>query len=111
MEKKGLTLSERVKKELEGFDHRKEYVCDGTNGLSPQRHKVLVGKISNLIADMTLAGATEDELIKVVKYSMVAIDALRYNLDYKKAADDLNYSKFYKKYSSFERRKRDGGNA
>lgn len=34
-----------------------------------------MGKISNLITDMTLKGATQDELARAVRHSMVVIDA------------------------------------
>lgn len=34
-----------------------------------------MGVISNLITDMTLRGADEDELARAVKHSMVVIDA------------------------------------
>ena len=43
-----------------------------------------MGEISNLITDMTLAGATEPELARAVKHSMVVIDAAKHELDYKK---------------------------
>lgn len=48
-----------------------------------KRRQMAVGRISNLISDMTIAGATEDELRKAVEYSKAVLnkdvddDALR----------------------------------
>lgn len=47
-----------------------------------------MGKISNLITDMTLKGATEPELAKAVRHSMVVIDAEKHKLDYKQSEID-----------------------
>ena len=33
-----------------------------------------MGKVSNLITDMTLKGATQDELARAVRHSMVVIE-------------------------------------
>ena len=44
-----------------------------------------MGVISNLITDMTLRGADEDELARAVKHSMVVIDAEKHKLDYKRS--------------------------
>lgn len=58
-----------------------------------------MGKISNLITDMTLSGgATEDELARAVRHSMVVIDAEKHKLDYKKSEMDNNISVLKKKY-------------
>lgn len=42
-----------------------------------------MGKVTNLIADMTVRGANSDELARAVKHSMVVIDSEKHNLDYK----------------------------
>ena len=44
-----------------------------------------MGVISNLITDMTLRGASEEELARAVKHSMVVIDAEKHKLDYKRS--------------------------
>lgn len=44
-----------------------------------------MGVISNLITDMTLQGADEDQLARAVKHSMVVIDAEKHGLDYKRS--------------------------
>lgn len=41
-----------------------------------------MGIISNLIADMTLGGANEEEITRAIKHSMVVIDTEKHKLDY-----------------------------
>jgi predicted transcriptional regulator len=57
-----------------------------------------MGKASNLITDMTLRGATQDELAKAVRHSMVVIDAEKHKLDYKQSEIDNNITSLKKKY-------------
>lgn len=57
-----------------------------------------MGVISNLITDMTLKGATEDELARAVRHSMVVIDAEKHNLNYKQSYEDNGIAALKKKY-------------
>ena len=57
-----------------------------------------MGKISNLITDMTLLGADENELARAVRHSMVVIDAEKHKLDYKASEKDNNIAALKKKY-------------
>ena len=57
-----------------------------------------MGIISNLITDMTLGGATTDELARAVKHSMVVIDAEKHKLDYKQSELDNGIAALHKKY-------------
>lgn len=45
-----------------------------------------MGMVSNLITDMTIKGASPEELTRAVKHSMVVIDAEKHGLDYKRSA-------------------------
>ncbi len=47
-----------------------------------------MGRISNLITDMTVKGASPDELARAVRHSMVVIDAEKHKLDYKQSEID-----------------------
>jgi hypothetical protein len=47
-----------------------------------------MGKISNLITDMTIKGATQDEIARAVRHSMVVIDAEKHKLDYSQSFQD-----------------------
>lgn len=94
-------------KQLEGFDPKVEYGGTEINGKYYRNGKeypkmkntgTQMGVISNLITDMTLLGATDDELARAVKHSMVVIDAEKHKLDYKASEIDNNISALKKKY-------------
>lgn len=57
-----------------------------------------MGIVSNLITDMTLRGATPDELARAVRHSMVVIDAEKHKLDYKQSAEENAIASLKKKY-------------
>lgn len=57
-----------------------------------------MGKISNLITDMTIKGATDAELARAVRHSMVVIDAVKHKLDFKTSEIDNDISGLKKKY-------------
>lgn len=60
-----------------------------------------MGEISNLITDMTLSGkASEDEMVRAVKHSMVVIDAGKHKLNYKQSEIDNNIAELKKKYQA-----------
>jgi len=59
-----------------------------------------MGIISNLITDMTIKGASRDELAMAVKHSMVVIDAAKHKLDYKKSEADNKIAALKKAYQS-----------
>lgn len=91
-------------KGLEGFDPKIEYperpgmkyMKNPVTG--KDRTPVEMGMISNLICDMTLGGATDDELAAAVRHSMVVIDAGKHKLDYEKSAIDNNIAALKRKY-------------
>lgn len=57
-----------------------------------------MGKISNLITDMTIRGASDDELARAVKHSMTVIDAEKHNLNWKQSAVDNRIAELKKEY-------------
>lgn len=57
-----------------------------------------MGKITNLITDMSIRGANPDELARAVKFSMVVIDAPKHKLDWKQAEKDFNIKELRDKY-------------
>lgn len=93
-------------KGLEGFDpktaypERKgmKYMKDPVTGKDGTQMQM--GIISNLITDMTLKGATQDELARAVRHSMVVIDAGKHKLDYKQSEIDNNIAALKKKYQT-----------
>lgn len=115
-----IPLSDKVKvkstKQLEAlkdFDTKLEYGPDDhwvdSNGIdhysrAGKEYKLMnntqtqMGIISNLITDMTLAGASDDEKARAVKHSMVVIDAEKHHLDYKQSEIDNGIAQLHKKY-------------
>ena len=91
-------------KDLEGFDPKMEYperagmkyMKDSKTGKDATQAEM--GKISNLITDMTLAGADDGELARAVKHSMVVIDAAKHKLDYKRSEQENNIDELKRKY-------------
>lgn len=63
-----------------------------------------MGNVSNLITDMTIKGATSDELARAVRHSMVIIDAEKHNLNYKQSAIDNNIAELKEKYQGGKNR-------
>lgn len=83
------------------FDNKKEYPAT-PNSVKMKKENVgrEMGVISNLITDMTLKGATTEELTRAVKHSMVVIDAYKHKLDYKKSEQDNGIAALKKKYQT-----------
>lgn len=95
-------------KGLEGFDPKLSYgtVQKGEDYYNRQGQKIKVmkntgnemGKVSNLITDMTLRGAPDDEVARAVRHSMVVIDAEKHKLDYKQSEIDNGIKSLKAKY-------------
>ena len=99
--------SKKPLQELEGFDPKTEYAekpgmtymkYKRSDGKEVDNTQIEMGKISNLITDMTLRGATDPELARAVKHSMVVIDAGKHKLDYKQSELDQDIASLRKKY-------------
>ena len=101
-------------KGLEGFDPKDKYQGEAKVGSDGKTHYYQNGKeyrlmtkrgtqtqmgiISNLITDMTLAGANDNELAAAVRHSMVVIDAEKHHLNYKQSEIDNNIAALHQKY-------------
>lgn len=98
-------------KELKGFDPKVEYatIKKGNDFYNSRGDKVKImtkrdtqmemGIISNLITDMTLSGgASDEEMARAVKHSMVVIDAEKHKLDYKRSEIENNIDDLKRKY-------------
>lgn len=104
-------------KDLEGFDPKTEYQYakkvvdpDGTKHYYDSTGREFramkntgtqMGIISNLITDMTLAGAAPEELARAVKHSMVVIDAEKHGLDYKRSEMENGIAALHKAYQGY----------
>ena len=84
---------------LKGFDPGQEYPgTDSSPRLSKEYTQKQMGLISNLITDMTIKGATDEEKAKAVKHSMVIIDANKHGYDWKKSENDNDIDALKHKY-------------
>lgn len=84
---------------LEGFDPKIQYPeIPGMKKMTKQMTQKEMGVVSNLITDMTLRGANDDELAAAVRHSMVVIDAEKHKLNYKQSEIDNNIAALKKKY-------------
>lgn len=108
--------SRKPLEQLKGFDNKALYGHDEHSEIRDEKGKIVaytrngiqfkamnntqteMGKISNLITDMTLKGAGMDEIAKAVKHSMVVIDAEKHGLDYKQSEKDNDIALLKKKW-------------
>lgn len=86
--------------QLKDFDTRDAY--PPVEGMSVMKKgsqtQKEMGMISNLITDMTIKGASWNELASAVKHSMVVIDAAKHKLNYKKSEVDNNIQALRDRY-------------
>lgn len=66
--------------------------------IKPKTKQTEMGKVSNLITDMTLKGATTQDIERAVKHSMVVIDSEKHKLDYKQSYKDNGIEQLKRKY-------------
>ena len=84
---------------LKNFDPKALYPAyEGMPKMTPQMKGQQMGQVSNLITDMTIKGASQDELARAVRHSMVVIDAEKHNLNYKQSALDNGIPALKEKY-------------
>jgi phage antirepressor YoqD-like protein len=84
---------------LKDFDPKATYKkYEGMDVMSEAQTGTEMGKITNLIADMSIRGAKPDELARAVRHSMVVIDAHKHELNYKQSAIDNGITALKTKY-------------
>lgn len=97
---------------LKDFEPKELYAgYPGMKVMSERTKGIQMGEISNLITDMTLQGATEDELARAVRHSMVVIDAKKHKLDYKRSYNDNAIDALKRKYQYNPKTGRYGGSS
>lgn len=96
------TIKIQNKKPLEGlksFDPDAEFPeRKGMTYLTDDNKDQEMGKISNLITDMTIKGANDSELERAVKHSMVIIDAVKHKYDYRLSEKVNGINELKKRY-------------
>lgn len=84
---------------LRNFDPKSEYPpYEGMKRMTDREKGFEMGKISNLITDMTIKRANTAEVARAVRHSMVVIDAEKHNLDFRRSYADNGIAALVKKY-------------
>lgn len=84
---------------LKGFDPQSAYPrYEGMPKLDDRGKQKLMGEVSNLITDMTIKGAANDEIARAVRHSMVVIDAEKHDLNWRQSARDNGIDSLKAKY-------------
>lgn len=87
---------------LKDFDPKAQYKIPAsdttTKRMSKKNTQTEMGKISNLITDMTIKGAPDRDLEAAVRHSMVVIDAEKHGLNYKASEKDNNIARLKETY-------------
>lgn len=84
---------------LKNFDPQTSYPYhEGMKKITPRAKQMEMGKVSNLITDMTIKGASPSEIARAVRHSMVVIDAEKHGLNYKQSAIDNGIGQLKEKY-------------
>lgn len=90
-------------KDLKDFDPKIRYPgYEGMTRMTKENRGVEMGKVTNLITDMSIKGATPSELARAVRHSMVVIDAEKHGLNYKQSYIDNNIGQLKEKYQGKE---------
>lgn len=77
--------------------------------IKPKTKQTEMGKVSNLITDMTIKGASTADIERAVRHSMVVIDSEKHLLDYKQSAKDNGIDQLKRKYQGTTASGRPGG--
>ena len=103
---KGRIKTADTLKTLDTFDPIESYRKPKDSNIPTMSEKLKqtkMGESSNLITDMTIKGANANELARAIKHSMVVIDAVKHNLDYKQSFIDHGIASLSAKYQNSQR--------
>lgn len=68
--------------------------------ISPSMKQKQMGVCTNLLTDMTIKGATDEEIVRAVKCAQMIIDAEKHHLDWKQCYKDNNIAELKKLYQT-----------
>ena len=83
---------------LKNFDTKIYKLPDSAPPVTNDTKQRLIGETTNLIVDMTIAGAPWSDIEKAVKHSMVSVDSMKHHLDWKQSMKDNNIIALKKEY-------------
>jgi len=80
----------------------KDYAVEGLAKnqwtIKKKQQQTEMGKVSNLITDMTIQNAPDADIVRAIKHSMVVIDARKHKLDWKASEEDNSIKALQSKY-------------
>lgn len=86
-------------KGLENFEPKRAYPSyDGMTQMTAREKGLEMGRVTNLITDMQLKGASATEVAAAMRHSMVVIDAEKHNLNWRQSEVDNGIPNLMKKY-------------
>ena len=86
-------------KDLQNFDPKERYPAyEGMKPMTARQKGIEMGRVSNLITDMTFQNADPYEIARAVRHSMVVIDAEKHKLNWKQSEEDNQIRALMKKY-------------
>lgn len=92
-------LSTPYLEDLKSFDPKEIYkLPDSAPPVKNDTKQLEMGKVTNLITDMTVGGADLSQIAKAVKHSMVVIDSEKHHLDYKQSYKDFDIENLKKDF-------------
>lgn len=95
---------------LKDFDPRSAYPAyEGMKPMSAKTKGIEMGKVSNLITDMTIRQAPHSEIVRAVRHSMAVIDAEKHPIDWKLSAKENGIKALVDKYQKPYRESGVGG--
>ncbi len=95
------TSNDPAFKELQTFDPKESYPkYPGMKVMSEDYKQKQMGIVTNLLNDMTLQGAKPEEIVGVVKHTMVVIDAAKHELNWRQSEQDNHIKELKAKYQT-----------
>lgn len=86
-------------KGLENFEPKNAYPAyEGMPQMTSREKGLEMGRVTNLITDMQLQGASSTEVAAAMRHSMVVIDAEKHNLNWRQSETDNGIPNLMKKY-------------
>lgn len=91
---------------LKGFDPMVYQIPKGSPipRITSSMKQSEMGKVSNLITDMSLQGASSDQLARAIRHSMVVIDSEKHGLNYRQSEKDNGILALKEEYQGGKRR-------
>lgn len=84
---------------LKDFDPKESYPgYPGMKVISHGHQQKMMGVVTNLITDMTIAKAKPEEIVRAIKHSMVIIDSEKHKLDWKRSEQENDIHSLIEKY-------------